>query len=134
MKSAIFNPLAARELGEAVEYSDEAGRGLGDEFLHEVERAIPLRSTNVVTVAVEEGLGVTELLQKQFDVQQAQAEELVRLALPPPARRQAGAARRRAPQGSCRERGVKSQGIWPKRPSWSEPQPTTRATAAALRR
>jgi hypothetical protein len=40
MKSAIFNPLAARELGEAVEYYDEARQGLGDEFLHEVERAI----------------------------------------------------------------------------------------------
>src|ERR1700688_2395129 len=40
MKSAIFNPLAARELGEAVEYYDEARRGFGDEFLHEVERAI----------------------------------------------------------------------------------------------
>jgi toxin ParE1/3/4 len=40
MKSATFNPLAARELGEAVEYYDEARRGLGDEFLHEVERAI----------------------------------------------------------------------------------------------
>ena len=40
MKSAIFNPLAARELGEAVEYYDEARRGLGEEFLHEVERAI----------------------------------------------------------------------------------------------
>src|SRR6202140_1211948 len=40
MKSATFNPLAARELGEAVEYYDEARRGLGEEFLHEVERAI----------------------------------------------------------------------------------------------
>ena len=40
MKSAIFNPLAARELVEAVEYYDEARRGLGDEFLHEVERVI----------------------------------------------------------------------------------------------
>jgi hypothetical protein len=40
MKSAIFHPFAARELGEAVEYYDEARRGLGDEFLHEVERAI----------------------------------------------------------------------------------------------
>ncbi|HXO27784.1 MAG TPA: type II toxin-antitoxin system RelE/ParE family toxin [Thermoanaerobaculia bacterium] len=40
MKGAIFNHLAARELGEAVEYYDEARRGLGDEFLHEVERAI----------------------------------------------------------------------------------------------
>ena len=27
MKSAIFNPLAARVLGEAVEYYDEARRG-----------------------------------------------------------------------------------------------------------
>jgi toxin ParE1/3/4 len=40
MKSAIFNPLAARELVETVEYYDEARRGLGEEFLHEVERAI----------------------------------------------------------------------------------------------
>ena len=40
MKSATFNPLAARELVEAVEYYDEARRGLGDESLHEVERAI----------------------------------------------------------------------------------------------
>ena len=40
MKSATFNPLAARELGEAVEYYDEARRGLGEEFLHDVERAI----------------------------------------------------------------------------------------------
>jgi len=40
MKSAIFHPLAARELGEAVEHYDEARRGLGEEFLHEVERAI----------------------------------------------------------------------------------------------
>jgi len=36
----IFNPLAARELGEAVEYYDEARRALGEEFLHEIERAI----------------------------------------------------------------------------------------------
>jgi toxin ParE1/3/4 len=40
MKSAVFNSLAARELVEAVEYYDEARRGLGDEFLDEVERAI----------------------------------------------------------------------------------------------
>jgi hypothetical protein len=32
MKSAIFHPLAARELGEAAEYYDEARRGLGESF------------------------------------------------------------------------------------------------------
>jgi toxin ParE1/3/4 len=40
MKSATFNPLAARELVEAVEFYDQTRRGLGDEFLHEVEGAI----------------------------------------------------------------------------------------------
>jgi toxin ParE1/3/4 len=40
MKRALFNPLAARELVEAFEFYDQARRGLGDEFLHEVERAL----------------------------------------------------------------------------------------------
>ena len=40
MSSATFNPLAALELEEAVEFYDEARHGLGDEFLQEVERAI----------------------------------------------------------------------------------------------
>jgi toxin ParE1/3/4 len=40
MTGATFNPLAELELGEAVEFYDQARRGLGDSFLHEVERAI----------------------------------------------------------------------------------------------
>jgi toxin ParE1/3/4 len=40
MMSGTFNPLAELELAEAVEFYDQAKRGLGDEFLHEVEQAI----------------------------------------------------------------------------------------------
>jgi len=40
MKNATFNPLAARELVEAVDFYDQARQGLGDEFLQEIERAI----------------------------------------------------------------------------------------------
>jgi hypothetical protein len=47
MKRAIFNPLAERELVEAFEFYDQARRGLGDEFLHEVERLE--RSTHSAT-------------------------------------------------------------------------------------
>jgi toxin ParE1/3/4 len=38
--SATFHPSAVLELAEAVEFYDQAARGLGDEFLREVERAI----------------------------------------------------------------------------------------------
>jgi toxin ParE1/3/4 len=40
MKSASFHPLGELELAEAVEFYDLARRGLGDEFLHEVEAAV----------------------------------------------------------------------------------------------
>jgi plasmid stabilization system protein ParE len=40
MKSVSFHPLGELELAEAVEFYDQAKRGLGDEFLQEVEAAV----------------------------------------------------------------------------------------------
>jgi hypothetical protein len=40
MKRVTFHRLAELELVEAVEFYDQSRRGLGDEFLDEVERAI----------------------------------------------------------------------------------------------
>lgn len=40
MKSAAFHRLAERELVEAVEYYESERRGLGEEFLGAIERAI----------------------------------------------------------------------------------------------
>jgi len=40
MKGVRFNPLAERELAEAIKYYDEQKAGLGREFLEEVRRAV----------------------------------------------------------------------------------------------
>jgi hypothetical protein len=40
VRSVVFDPAARDELAEAVAYYDEQRPGLGDEFLHEVKRAV----------------------------------------------------------------------------------------------
>jgi plasmid stabilization system protein ParE len=40
MKDVRFNPIAERELADAIKYYDEQKAGLGREFLEEVRRAV----------------------------------------------------------------------------------------------
>jgi len=40
MRGVRFNPLAERELAEAITYYDEQKAGLGREFLEEIRRAV----------------------------------------------------------------------------------------------